>query len=364
MQRTFDDMKPSVMIVEPSITFFGGAERQIAQLANYLVFHDYPLCIFTSYAMQEFKDNLIQGVRLMECGNEQELYKTVNAYAHKFEIVNPHNHPAELYFAYQLKPTKVWQCNEPPTSVLEGKPLDPNERAFVERTTKKAVVISDFDWARFRKIYGFTPIVNYPGVRYDFFSQDVKVRNTLNMKGNFVITQIGTFTWTKNQLKTVEIFAEVKKQIENAKLVLMGHGFDSPYGVKVWQRIQELQLEDDILVTDFLCGDTNTLNVYKQSSVFINPILDQGGWATTFEALCAGVPTIVSEGFLAQNLVKEHKLGIVLPIEQFVEGILRVNANLQAEHEQTIEKAKWIRDNLTWELFGKKYEEIFDEVLK
>jgi glycosyltransferase involved in cell wall biosynthesis len=357
-------MKPRILICNPSISFFGGAERQIAQLANYLAFHDYPIAIFTTFAIQEFKDNLIQGVRLMEFGNEQALMQATNTYAHKFEIVNPHNHPSELYLAYQLKATKVWQCNEPPTSVLEGKPLAENERVFVERTTKKAVVISDFDWARFRKIYGFTPVVNYPGVRYDFFSAPIKVRNTLNMKGNFVITQIGTFTWTKNQLATVGIFAEVKKQIENAKLVLIGHGFNSPYGAKVWQKIEQLHLEDDVIINDFLEGDASIQNVYKQSSVFINPIIDQGGWATTFEAMCAGVPTIVSEGFPAANLVKNNNLGAVLPIEKFAEGICNVASNLQAEQQKTVENAKWIRDNLTWENFGKKYEEVFEEVLK
>lgn len=351
------------MIVPPEVKVFGGAERLIVELANYLTNHNYPIAIFTTFAVPEFKQKL-QEARILECQTEQNLIEHINMFAHKFEIVNPHNHPAPFYFNYPLKPIKVWQCNEPPGYVLEGNSVNPVERNYIVRTCKKVVVLGSYDRYRFQKIYGITPVVNYLGIDYDFYSQDVKVKHTLNMKDNFVITQVAYFTWTKNQVKTVEIFSEVKKQIPNAKLVLVGYDV-SDYTKQVEQKVAELGLEDEVYMSGFINSSEQLRNLYKQSSVFVMPILSQGGWISTFEAISSGVPTIVSEDFVGSNLIQEHGLGSVVPLqtETFIKKILEVHDNLQNEQQKTTEAARWIGQNLTWENFGKRYEEIFEECL-
>jgi len=351
-----------VMIINPHFNLYGGAERQVVELSNHLTDHNYRVTVFTVAAVPEFK-NALKDTRIIETGNENSLVQYVNGFSHKFDIINPHNHPTELYSVYPFKVKKVWQCNEPPTSVLEGKGLPPEEARFVKRTTTKAVVISDYDRYRFQKTYDFTPIVNYPGVRYKYFSEEIPVKNTLNMKGNFVLAQMGMFTWTKNQKKSVEILGEIKKDIPNAKLVLVGHGADSPYGLEVQKRITELGLDDDVFINDYISGDQAIRNLYKQTSVFINPVFEQGGWATTFEAISAGVPTIVSDRFVAANLVKENKLGWVVPIEGFAQKVLDISGDIEEEKRRTMENAKWIGENLIWEKFGDKYMEIFEGVL-
>ena len=355
-------LKPRIMIVNPHFNLFGGAERQVVELANHLTNHNYRVTIFTTAAVPEFKANL-KDARIIETGDENNLVQYVNGFSHKFDIINPHNHPTELYLAYPSKVKKVWQCNEPPSAVLEGKSLPPGEARFVKRTTAKAVVISDYDRYRFQKTYDFTPIVNYPGVRYKYFSEEVPTKNTLNMKGNFVLSQIGMFTWTKNQKKSVEILGEIKKDIPNAKLVLVGHGVDSPYGLEVQKRITELGLDDDVFINDYINGDQAIRNLYKQTSVFISPLFEQGGWIATFEAMSAGVPTIVSDRFIAANLVKENKLGWVAPIEEFAQKVLNISSDIEGEKRRTRENAKWIGENLTREKFGDNYMEIFEGVL-
>ncbi len=359
-------MQPNIMIVNPHIGLFGGAERQISELANYLTDRNYRATIFTTVACPEFKASLKEA-RLMETGTEQALLEKVNMYSHKFDIVNPHNHPTELFFAYPLKPKVVWQCNEPPGYVLEGKDINPMERDYVQRMVKKAVVISDFDHARFRKVYGMESIINYPGIRYDYFSQDVKVRNTLNMKGNFVITQVNYFTWTKQQDKTIEIFAKVRKEVPEAKLVLIGfNGWERrfPYVDKVHHKIEEFGLEDDVFISDYLKGDDNLRNVYRQSSVCLQPVLSQGGWATTFEGISAGVPTVVSDDFVGARLISNNKLGIISgqEVEEYANRIMQVYSDYQKYKEETLVNREWIGKNLTWNRFGEKYEQIFEEV--
>ena len=90
-------MKPKILIVNPHFNLYGGAERQVVELANHLTNKNYKVTIFTTYACPEFKQNLKEA-RMFECGNEQTLSNYCNAFSHKFDVVNPHNHPSELYF--------------------------------------------------------------------------------------------------------------------------------------------------------------------------------------------------------------------------------------------------------------------------
>ena len=357
-------MKPKIMIVNNRFNMLGGAEKLISELSNHLAYHNYPVVIFTPFACPEFKQTL-KDVRIIETGNEQNLFNYVNAFAHKFDIINPHNHPTELYLSYPIKLPKVWHCNEPPEAVLRGENIDGGEREYVRRTTKKVVVLTNYDKFRFEKTYGIEPVVNPPGINYDYFSEDIKVRNTLNMKDNFVITQVGYFTWTKNQVRTVEIFSEVIKEIPKAKLVLVGYDANAKtdYSMNVHKKAEELGLEDDVLFIDFL-NEGDLRNLYKQTSVFVSPILNQGGILSVFEAISAGVPVIVSPYFVASDIVKEHNLGRVSDIdENFIKAILDIYSNLEEERKKTEENAKWIGENLTWGKFGNRYEEIFEEAL-
>ena len=354
-------MKPKILVVSPHVNLLGGAERQIAELANHLTDKNYRVTIFTTYACPQFKSKL-KDSRIFECGSEQNLVSYCNSFSHKFELVNCHNHPSELYFNYMTKTRKIWQANEPPGYVLEGGDINPQERAFVQRTVNKISVITDFERARCKTVYGIDPVVNYPGIRYDFFAEDVKVRNTLNMKDNFVLVQNSFFTWTKQQVLSCEIFAKVKKKIPEAKLVLIGYDAGD-YRQKVENKIEELGIEDDVIINGYVEGDSGIRNVYKQSSVAIYPVLSQGAYASVFEAISSGVPTIVSNDFTASTLVKDNKLGEVCDTSKFVDTILNIYSNYQKYKEKTIENAKWIKDNLTWKKFGEGYERMIEEVL-
>ena len=359
-------MKPKVLIINPHLNFYGGAEKQITKLANHLANKDYRIAIFTTNVSMDVRSQLVDGVRILEAGNLEMLAREVNSYSRKFEICNPHNHPCELMFSYQTKPTIVWQCNEPPEEVLRGGNVDVNQRAYVNRLVNKVVVMTGYDMARFRKTYGVTPEINPPGIEYDFFSEKVKVRNTLNMKNNFVITQVGYFTWTKNQLKTLEIFSQVKKEIDEAKLVLVGYDANSthiPYVKSVHDKIDELGLEDDVLLVDFQ-KPVGIRNIYGQTNVMVSPIEAQGGFLSVFEAISAGVPTIVSDTFVGSSLVEENNLGYVSKIEDFSKKILDIYSDYDKVREETLNNRVWIKDNLTWERYGQKYEKIFEELLQ
>ncbi len=356
-----------VLIVNPRFFVYGGAERQIVQLANYLTEANHNVTILSEGFIPEMRRDLYD-TRLVATDNMQNLQNTYHAIMHKFDILNPHNHPVELLH-YPRHHKVVWQCNEPPIEVLRGSPLPAAERIIVEKYVDKVCVIDEYNAARFEKLYGREAVVNYPGVRYDLFAAERPVNTRLEerfgLKDGFVILQAGYITWTKNQVKSVEILAEVKKSIPNARLVLAGWDQD-PYVNDVRSKAHELGVANDVVVTGYLRSDEELADLYHMADVYISPILEQGGWANSFEAVCAGLPTIVSDRQTCAHLFKDNNLGIVVSISQFPEVILDIHNKLEHDSEyfsRSLNKF-WIRDNLSWRAYGERYMKIFEEVLQ
>jgi glycosyltransferase involved in cell wall biosynthesis len=357
-------MKPKILIVQPEIYMWGGAERQIAHMCNYFTEHNYPTTVLTCRAIPEFKAALKEA-RIIEVGQDiQKLYSTFQTIMHKFDIINPHNHPTELMIAPRRIPT-VWQLNEPPIEVLKGGSLPEGQKDTVKKYIHKIVVITDYEKERSGKIYERDDlIVNYPGVRYDYFAEKVDpeaTRKKYHLEGKFVILEAGYITFTKNQMAAVEILAKVKKDIPNAVLVLSGYDKD-PYKMHVESKALELGVGDDVIFTGFVEKDEEMRDLYNIADVYIGPFLDQGGWATTFEASCAGCPIVMSPKFVAANLVKSHNLGHVCEIENFPQAILNIKDFPDVAKQRTKKTAKWIGTNLTWDAFCQKYLDIFEEI--
>lgn len=352
-------MKAKILLVHPEFYFYGGAERQIVQLANYLTDHNYFVSILTSKVVPELNRDLKEA-RIINVRNQKRLFQTIQAIAHKYNIINPHNHPVELFIYPKRIPT-IWQCNEPPIQILSGGDINPKEKEFIKNHIVKAIVITDYDKKRFKKIYGFDPIINYPGVRYSYFNKKIKPKDPYKLKNKFVILEFGMLTFTKNQLKLVEIFNEVKKKIKNAKLVLAGYD-GLPYKYDVQMKIQDLGLEDDVIITGEIKTDEEVRDLYNICDLYVAPMTDQGGWATTFEALVTGMPIVISDTTVFASLVEDNNLGHVVKIKDFANKIVNIYNNYEEEKKKTKQAAKFIRDNLTWDKFGERYAKIFDEI--
>ena len=247
-------MKPKILIVQPDIYMFGGAERQIAHMCNYFTEHNYPTTVLTMRAIPEFKTALKEA-RIIEVGMDMnKLYSTLQSIADRFDIINPHNHPTELMIAPKKMPV-VWQLNEPCLEVLRGGELPAGQKDVVNKYIQKIVVITDYEKERSSKLYGRDDlIVNYPGVRYDYFSERIVPKDKYNLKGRFVILEAGYITFTKNQIAAVEILVEVKKKIPNAVLVLAGYDKDQ-YKMHVESKALELGVSDDVIFTGFVEKD-------------------------------------------------------------------------------------------------------------
>jgi glycosyltransferase involved in cell wall biosynthesis len=345
-----------VLIVNPSFYVYGGAERQIRILCNYLTSKGIENTILSAPPMvPEMKRDLID-TRLIETNNIRDATQLL---MHDFDIINTHNHPAELC-VYPRHIHHIWTCNEPPIQVLQGGKLDEKEVEVVKDSVDVGVAIDEFNAKRFEELYGLKAKVNYPGVGYDFYSEEYEPKDIYGIKDNFTLIQCGMLTFTKNQIQTVEIFAEIKKKIPEAKLILAGYDKLS-YAMHVQSKIRELKLTKDVIITGYIEKDEDLRDLVKCAKVKLTPIIEQGGWANTFEAIVAGKPTIVSDRATFSNLVKDNNLGVVTKIENFPETILNVYENYEKYEEHAKKGREWIKNNLTWDKYGERMIKIYDE---
>lgn len=124
------------------------------------------------------------------------------------------------------------------------------------------------------------------------FSPNDELRNNARaeygLENNFVVGHIGRFEYQKNHEFLMDIFAEVKKEVLNAKLVLCGIG--SLKG-KVLDQIKYLGLEDDVLILPEI---KEVEKYYAMFDVFVLPSRYEGLPLVAVEAQAMDVKCLLS----------------------------------------------------------------------
>ena len=109
-------------------------------------------------------------------------------------------------------------------------------------------------------------------------------------KNDFVIGNIGRLHHQKNQLFLLDIFAEIKKKKNNAKLLMVGNG---PLKESILKKAKELKIEDNL----FLLSNRKDIPEFLSTmDVFVLPSLFEGLGIVAIEAQAAGLPVILSSG--------------------------------------------------------------------
>lgn len=135
----------------------------------------------------------------------------------------------------------------------------------------------------------------------------------------FVIGHIGRFVEQKNHRFLINVFAEVKKEKKNAKLVLVGQG---PLREEMEQKVKNLGLKKDVF---FLGQRSDTNKLYSVFDVFCLPSLYEGLPVVGVEAQANGVPCIFSNKVTKETIVNENVkiINIEKPANKVVKSALR-----------------------------------------
>ncbi len=324
-----------ILIVHPSKGFYGGAEEVVDQLYKYLNTHGHE-------------------ARVVNYGSLSMLRQRTRELLSWADVGNVHNFPATL-MPFPTKKPIVWTCNEPPelfTNIFR-KPIEAFNRWWVKSSGMKVVVADEYQVLRFFSIYGVVPRVIPYGIDYKFWSGGDPLLGISQLKP--IILQVGTVTPYKNQLESIKALESLKESNTSAHLLLIGKRADKSYYGVLKDYISRHQLIARVSFIDHMSHE-GLRKWYKSASVLIHPVNDQGGWLVPFEAMCAGLPVVVTTGFTAHSIIENNHLGVVS--DDLVCGIKR------ALKEDFSKPGEWVRDNLTWEKYGESMVKVFEEVLK
>ena len=330
-----------VLIVHPSKGFYGGAEVIVSKFSSYLIDKGHDVTLVAKDAPREW----LAYSFALHAKDWWELRKMVRVMEQDTDVINVHNFPATL-MCFPTKKPIVWMCNEPPELFTNWKrsSIEAFNRWWVRKSKMKVVVADEVQAFRFQGIYGVSPEIIPYGIDYNFWSRG---RRNKKKEGKIRLLQVGTITPYKNQLASIKVV----ENLLGGKLTLAGKVVDKDYYRSLINYIDSRELGD---LVDFVGQRTQEeiRILYSEQDVLIHPVKEQGGWLVPFEAVCAGLPVVVSPSFTASSIIEKNKLGVVT--DDLVCGIKRV------VEEDFSHAEEWIRDNLTWEKFGERMLEVFE----
>lgn len=159
-----------------------------------------------------------------------------------------------------------------------------------------------------------------------------QTRKVLGLDDAFVIGHVGRFSAVKNHSFLTDVFAQIKRQEPNSKLLLVGAGSEMQ---AVQQKVKALGLGADVIFT----GVRNDVaNLMQAMDVFVFPSLYEGLGIVLIEAQSAGLPCVVSdviprEAYLT-DLVTAEKLSS--SVETWAEKILEKREVLRTDRRAEI----------------------------
>lgn len=115
-----------------------------------------------------------------------------------------------------------------------------------------------------------------------------KCRKEFGVEDNIVIGHIGRFTAQKNTLFIIDIFNEIVKREDKAKLLLIGHG---DLEEEMLSKIEDYGIDDHVL---FLGKREDIHQFYNAMDCFLLPSLYEGLPVVGVEAECCGLPMFFS----------------------------------------------------------------------
>lgn len=380
-----------LLIVHPHLTLYGGAETLLANFCACLAERGVTYKLMTLSLSDSVKQHFCStefilpekalNFKLARSGGVGDniavlkeilqLRKMLCKHAPEYDLVNVHNFPAS-WAAFVTPRMKVWMCNEPPEFwnnphpnlmmkmiMSFGYALD---RFIVRHTFLGNVVSDEFNSQRFKRKYGIVPsVINY-GIEHAFFSKKVDSRPVIeeyDLKKYFVLLQVGTISYMKNQMASLRALKEILTTINNAKLIFAGDSVEE-YRKQLEEFIRIYSLDDNTIFTGHITKDKLRM-LYKACDCALFPIKEQGGWLSPFEALSAGKAIIVSPLLTCSEIIKNAGIGVVS--DNFGKTILEVHADMGQYYRMALKGQRWVAQNLSWNVYSEKMLALFEDII-
>lgn len=166
------------------------------------------------------------------------------------------------------------------------------------------------DWFYTRKIMNSEHyIVVKNAIDVDKFKFNDQIRNEyrkqMKLTDKFVVGNVGRLHFQKNQNFLIDIFFELNKKIDNAKLLLVGQGEDEQ---KLKQKVKELNLENKV---EFLGVRYDISNLLQAMDVFVFPSVFEGLGLALVEAQASGMQVYASKDVIPNSVKMTEELKFI-----------------------------------------------------
>lgn len=123
------------------------------------------------------------------------------------------------------------------------------------------------------------------------FNKDKRnaVRNEMGIYKDFVIGHVGRFTDSKNHKFLIDVFEHVEKEIENTKLLLVGHGSLKD---ELENYVQQKKLEEKVIFSE---KTSDVESMLQAMDIFVFPSLFEGLGIALIEAQASGLKCLTSK---------------------------------------------------------------------
>ena len=176
-----------------------------------------------------------------------------------------------------------------------------------------------------------------------------KVRNSLGIRGKFVVGHVGRFNTQKNHEFLIEIFREIRKKKDNAVLLLVGVGEEQS---KIYNKVEKYGMLEDV---KFLGLRDDIPQLLQAFDIFLFPSMYEGLPVALIEAQAASLPCVVSSVITEEVDIKADLIGFVTLDSSLAVWADKVIAFGNKERKSTrnsieksgyniIEVAKWLQE--------------------
>lgn len=176
-----------------------------------------------------------------------------------------------------------------------------------------------------------------------------RLREELGLQDCFVIGHVGRFMKQKNHAFLVDIFSEINKKQENARLVLVG---DGPLKTEIEDKVKAIGLEAKVIFTGVR---SDVADLYNVMDVFVFPSLYEGLGMVAVEAQANGLLVVASTEVPVEAKISDNIKFEALNKSLWVNVILDCMKNSGRSVDDEIKRNKF-DIAVEAEKLGKKYE--------
>jgi len=185
-------------------------------------------------------------------------------------------------------------------------------------------------------------------------------RDSIANKNGFVILSVGRLEKVKGHKYLINAFAEIKKKVPEAKLLLVGDGSERK---NLERQILDLGLGDVEFIGEI--PHEELPHWYHKADVFVMPSLSEGFGITSIEAMASGVPVVASRVGGLLDIVKDGENGMLVEegdSQAIVNAVLSLYTNPQKLKQLSILGAERAQ-NYSWDGVASRVTRLYKNLL-